>query len=95
MPGFFQKMNVFTNKVNRDADLLTTTDLEGAEGEHLLEGPEMAEEYAVGRMKKINYKQWIPGAIGGIVIAGYGIWKGIVAKRHIDEVMKKIKYAQN
>ena len=35
-----------------------------------------------------------PTVIGGIVLAGYGIWKMIRAKHHIDQVYDQINHAK-
>lgn len=35
-----------------------------------------------------------PGVACGAVLAGYGIWKMVLAKKHIDEVCKKINMAK-
>ena len=36
-----------------------------------------------------------PGLAGGLILAGYGIWQMLIAKKHIDELCKLINYAKN
>ena len=36
-----------------------------------------------------------PGVAGGIILAGYGIWKMATAKEHVDQLCKQIECAKS
>jgi hypothetical protein len=37
---------------------------------------------------------WQPGVAGGIILAGFGIWKMATAKEHVDQLCKQIDCAK-
>ena len=38
---------------------------------------------------------WQPGVAGGIILAGFGIWKMATAKEHVDQLCKQIDCAKS